>query len=139
MNATKNGSIPINGYVVVLIDGCNKVIVMFLSNAFDSSVIYDKVEGNKASDMVENPRIAACGYVYICGYCFDEFDVGKMNSLGNSVHSSLDINNDTLVYNVWSDIVFFCDIIWNGPYWYPHLFKIKHGRDKIEVGNIEAE
>ena len=70
---------------------------------------------------------------------FDEFDVGKATSLGKAVHSSSDIDKDMVVDNFWSDELFFHDSIFNFPYWYPYVFKIKHGCDEIEVVNVETE
>ena len=70
---------------------------------------------------------------------FDDFYVGKADSVGKSVHSSLYLDNDTVVDNFWSDVVFFHDVIWNVPDCYPHVFKIKHGCNEIEVGNVKDD
>ena len=57
MNITKSGAIPIGVDIVVLLDGCNKVVVIFISNVYDSEVMYNKAEGNSACDKVEIPGV----------------------------------------------------------------------------------
>ena len=112
-----------------------------LANDLDAEVVDDEIESGWACDMMEKARGVASGDVAIIGEMLDELDVGQAASLGKAVHAALDLGEELFVFNEWTEVIFFHDIVGNGPLGNVKVFVLAgvgEGGDEVEIGKIEA-
>ena len=142
MDAAEDLAVAIDGDVIVFGEAGDEVVSVDLANYLDSEVIYDKVEGGGTGDVAEEAWGVASWDVSIVGEVFDELDVCKAPGLGKAIHSGTDFGEDAAVLDEGSKVIFFHDVVWDGPGWDVKIFILAgviKGGDEVEVGEIEAE
>ena len=122
MDAAEDLAIAVNGDVVVFGEAGDEVVGVDLTDNLDSEVIYDKVEGGGTGDVAEKAWGVASWDVAIVGKVLDKLDVRKAPGLGKAVHSGTDFCKDAAVLDEGSKVIFFHDVIWDGPGWDVNIF-----------------
>ncbi len=89
---------------------------MGLTDDLDAEVVYDEIERDGTSDVLEESGSVAGWNITIVGKVLDELDVRESAGLREAVHTGANFSEELLVFDERAKIVFFHYVLGNGPF-----------------------
>jgi hypothetical protein len=131
------GARPLGGDGEERLEGGGEMLGVVAAGVLDSEVINNQTEHDGTGSMGEETVRVFCSYVAVLGEMLDESIVGELASLGKTVHSFADFNEDVSIVDEGLELVLFHDAGGNYFDWDSHVLVVLHGSVQVEVFDVD--